>query len=85
MAADEPQWSLGHEIRSHLTVIKGYTQFVIRLLRRPDVPRDEILTHAEALEAHVLRLEASADELLGDRDSDDATTVAGDKQTGDPD
>lgn len=68
MAAEEPQRSLGHEIRSHLTVIRGYAQLVVRMLRRPDAPREEILTQAESLERQVLELERASTRFLDERE-----------------
>lgn len=68
MATDEQRsLGLGHELRSHLSLIKGYAQYVVRMLRRPDVSREDILTQAELLERHVADLETVAQGLEQDR------------------
>jgi len=63
MAAEGPDQSTGYELRTHLVVIKGYAQMILRMLRRPDTPADEILPHAEALNEQIDRMRTTVDRL----------------------
>jgi signal transduction histidine kinase len=86
VATQEPQRTgsgIGHEFRSQLTLIKGYAQFVVRLLRRDDVPRDTILPHAERVASEITRLEALSDELLQQQPDDRQTSTSGSSGDGD--
>jgi signal transduction histidine kinase len=81
VATQEPQRSsggLGHEFRSQLTLIKGYAQLVVRLLRRENVPRERILTHAERVDSELVTLERLSDDLLQRSEQRRAVDTPGD-------
>jgi hypothetical protein len=63
MAAEGPDRSVGYELRTHLVVIKGYAQMVIRMLRRPDTTAEDVLPHAEALDQQIDRMQRAVERV----------------------
>lgn len=63
MAAEGPKQSAGYELRTHLVVVKGYAQMILRLVRRPDTPSEDVLPHAEALNEQVDLMQQTVDRL----------------------
>jgi uncharacterized protein YhjY with autotransporter beta-barrel domain len=75
---DQQRSSVGHEVRTRLSIVKGYAQMVVRQLQRDDVPREAILSHAEELERQISGLESMTTTMFADDIAIDTAAPAGD-------
>jgi PAS domain S-box-containing protein len=53
-----------HELKTPLTTVKGYTQLLARIVRRPTVDQDRLIRLTDQLEAQIGRFETLISDLL---------------------